>query len=588
MPGETVACGQVVQRSGDYVTCSEGARTCDNGIWGSCVGAYVTTQSLPSLSASGGLKVQTLNPSVACTDDPCDPECNTFVDGPSGLDAGADSGLTIDDSGVSLFGNPVSITTCTGMTVTPNVAPAKDLVVTSMAPSPSSVQYAAALVPSTCYPTQPTFLWSIDRYDIAQISGSGLLNLAVPIAGPITVTAYAGTLSAAVVCNVTVNVVDTSSAPAGYSGATFPTTTGALDRIAVLYPYAGTVFPLGLPAPLIQWANNNSPATTASAVKVTLRYPATGTPIFSWAEVVPELQAAPTPTLAAQPRATIPQAVWNDFQQTVVRNSGTGGGDATFAIQRYVSGSLRGEVATKIHFANGQLKGNIFYNSYGTNLVSNFGYTQGGKPFGAATLEVPVNGTTPTVVVGATDPSLSGAGCRVCHNVAASGSKILSNSYLEFGSSGSGDEATSYLYDPTLASPAAIQGSESQIGTAGSNLFTFAALTPDGKYLFNSAAPASSNSASQLYSTSGNVASTNVPAGLHAATPAFSADGAHVAFNYYSGSAMPLSSATGDGKSLYMMDFAAPSTISNFRKLYTPSGRPSCLRARTASSSRTR
>ncbi len=275
--------------------------------------------------------------------------------------------------------------------MTPNTAPAKDLTVTSMAPSPNSVQYTAALVPPGCYPVMPAFIWSINQYDIAQISSSGLLTLAVPIGGPITVTAYAGTLSSSVVNNVTINVVDTSNAPTGYSNAQFPTTTGAADKIQVLYPYPATVFPLGLPSPLIQWQNNNSPATQADAVKVTLRFPATGaaTPIFSWAEIVPELQTAPTGIAPGQPRATIPQSVWNDFQQTVVRNSGATGGDAVFAIQRTVGGTLYQEVPTTIHFANGQLKGNIFYNSYGTNLVQNFGYTANGQTFGAATLRGP-------------------------------------------------------------------------------------------------------------------------------------------------------------------------------------------------------
>jgi hypothetical protein len=573
-PGEQVDCGDVVQMAGDYVTCSEGKRTCDSsGGWGACVGSYVMTRSLSTqgTQAQHGILPLALNASIACVNNPCDPQCNTFIDDPSGLDAGVDSGLVINDAGVSLFGHPVSITACTGLSVTPNVAPQKDLVITSMTPSPNTVQFSASLVPSTCYPVQPTFLWTIDRYDLAQISSNGLLTMAVPIAGPVTVTAYAGTLSASVVSNVTVNVVDTSSAPSGYSNSQFPTTTGATDNIAVLYPYPGTVFPLGLPAPLVQWQNKNSPATVASAVKVTLRFPATGTPIFSWSEIVPELQAAPTPTLTAQPRATIPQTVWNDFQQSVVRNSGSTGGDAVFAIQRYVSSTLKNEVATTIHFANGQLKGNIFYSSYGTNLVSNFGNTKNGKPFGAATLEVPVNGTAPTVVVGYNDSTLSGAGCRVCHNVAAGGGTILSNSYLINGSSGTGTtETTTFTYNPTLGSPSAIQGSEALVGSYGGNVFTFAALSPDGTYLMNSAAPASANSASKLYSKSGTVITSNIPSGLHAATPAFSPDAAHVAFNYYSGTATPLSNAAGDGKSLYMMDFAPPSTFSNFRKLYTP------------------
>ncbi len=319
-------------------------------------------------------------------------------------------------------------------------------------------------------------------------------------------------------------------------------------------------------------ATMGAPSPAASAVKVTLRFPATGTPIFSWSEIEPELQTAPTPTLPGQPRAAIPQNVWNDFQQTVVRNSGATGGDAVFAIQRYVNGALLAEVPTTIHFANGQLKGNVFYNSYGTNLVQNFGNTVLGKPFGAATLQVPVNGTTPTVVVGYNDPTLSGAGCRVCHNAAASGSTLLSNSYLSAGSSGSGSEATTWTYNPTLATPALIQGSQQLVGTSyGTNTFTYSALSPDGTYLLTSAAPASAGGASALYTSAGSAITSNFPSNLGAATPAFSADAAHVAFNFYSGNANPLSDQNADGVSLAMMDFAAPGSFSNFRVLSTPS-----------------
>ncbi len=339
------------------------------------------------------------------------------------------------------------------------------------------MQFTASLTPPGCYPGTPSYIWDIDKYDIAQMSSTGLFNLVSPIAGPVTVNAFAGNLTASVVSNVTVNVVDTSNAPSGITNTQFPATTGTAEtNVKVLYPYPATVLPLGLPSPLIQWSNNS---VAASAVKVTLRFPTTGTTIFSWSEIVPESQTAPTPSLAAQPRATIPQAVWNAFQQTVVRNSGSTGGDAIFAIQRYKSGTpstLYAEVPTTIHFANGQLKGNIFYNSYGTNLVLNFASTAKGAAFGAATLEVPVNGTSPTVVVGYNDSTNSGAGCRVCHNVAASGAKILSNSYLSNGSTGSGaTEATTFTYNPNLATPALIQASQSLVGSYASNVFTFKA-----------------------------------------------------------------------------------------------------------------
>ena len=564
--GTIASCGKVVQRSGTYVTCSEGTTTCSSGKWGACTSDYTSTQDL-----STGLQLQGLGASQTCANNPCDPYCNTFVNDPSGLDGGPDSGLIFSDSGITLTGVPVPVTACTAIQITPNTAPTKDLVVTSMTPSPNTVQFTATVLPAGCFVGTPTFLWSIDKYDVAQISSNGLLTLAVPYAGPIRVSAYAGSLSASVISNVTVNVVDTSAAPPGYTNAQFPTTTGVADSIQAIYPYPATVFPLGLTAPLIQWQNNNTPATVASAVKVTLRYPTTGAPLFSWSQVVPELQTNPTPTLAGQPRAFVPQAVWSDFEQTVVRNSAAGG-DAIFAIQRYVSGALRAELPTTIHFANGQLKGSIFYNSYGTNLVKNFGYTRGGKTFGAATLQVAANGTVPTVAVGYDDPTLSGAGCRICHVAAANGTKILTNSYLSNGSSGSGNEATSWTYNPNAGSAAAIQASQTLVGTTyGSNTFTYAGLSPDGSYLMNGAAPSSSNAGAKLYTIGGTVIPSNLPAGLHAATPVFSDDATHVAFNFYSGSASPLSAASGDGVSIATMDFAAPGTFSNFRVLYTPS-----------------
>jgi hypothetical protein len=576
--GQTVACGEVVMRSGDYVSCSEGTRTCVNGAWSVCAGSYVTTQSL-TLSTNG-IRVQKLNPSLPCGDagvgNLCDPLCTTFIDDPSGLDAGLDSGLTINEAGITLTGNPIPPAQCKGLAITPNTSPTKDLVITSISssgtPSPSNVQFSASLTPAGCYPGTPTYLWDIDKYDTAQISSTGLLNIVAPIAGPVTVTGFAGSLTASVVSNVTVNVVDATGAPAGVTNAQFPATTGTADSIKVLYPYPATVFPLGLPSPLIQWSNGG---TAATAVKVTLRFPTTGTTLFSWSEIVPESQTAPTPSLPAQPRATIPQAIWNAFQQTVVRNSGSTGGDAIFAIQRYVKGAtsttLYAEVPTTFHFANGQLKGNIFYNSYGTNLVKNFASTAKGAAFGAATLEVAANGTAPTVVVGYNDSTNSGAGCRVCHNVAANGSVILSNSYLSNGSTGSGaTEATTFTYNPNLSTPALIQSSESLVGSYGSNVFTFAGLSPDGTYLMTSAAPQAAGGAG-IYDAKGNLISSNMPSGLRVATPAFADDATHVAFNYYSGNASPLNTlSSADGRSLAMMDFAAPKTFSNFRVLYTP------------------
>ena len=48
--GATAACGHVVTRSGDYVTCSEGHSTCDDGVWSACIGDNIVT---PGVKVNG-------------------------------------------------------------------------------------------------------------------------------------------------------------------------------------------------------------------------------------------------------------------------------------------------------------------------------------------------------------------------------------------------------------------------------------------------------------------------------------------------------------------------------------------------------
>jgi len=46
--GEVIDCGQVERVSGDYVSCSMGRRTCDDGTWGACVGDSIATLHVPA------------------------------------------------------------------------------------------------------------------------------------------------------------------------------------------------------------------------------------------------------------------------------------------------------------------------------------------------------------------------------------------------------------------------------------------------------------------------------------------------------------------------------------------------------------
>jgi hypothetical protein len=99
--GQTVACGHVVNRFTGYVTCSEGMSTCQSGTWSACQGDRVFTKSVGALRlGSGGIHIE--SNTSACTD-PCNPNtCTQITDGPSDLDASAESGFTISEGGITL------------------------------------------------------------------------------------------------------------------------------------------------------------------------------------------------------------------------------------------------------------------------------------------------------------------------------------------------------------------------------------------------------------------------------------------------------------------------------------------------------
>ncbi|HEY1536968.1 MAG TPA: PA14 domain-containing protein, partial [Polyangiaceae bacterium] len=114
---EVVDCGQVKRRSGDYVSCTMGKRTCESGTWGDCVGDRVATLTV----SSSQQQAQGLGTSVACTDNPCDPYCQRFVDDSNGLTI--DAGVFALDAGLVLKPSlPLPPGTgCTGLVMSPAV-----------------------------------------------------------------------------------------------------------------------------------------------------------------------------------------------------------------------------------------------------------------------------------------------------------------------------------------------------------------------------------------------------------------------------------------------------------------------------------
>jgi hypothetical protein len=105
VPGQTFDCGTEVSRSGDYVMCSMGTSTCQNGVWGACRGGNLQAQSI-AVSRIDGRSRHVRNKVVSCpqTIDGgsyfCDPNrCPPVVESAGDVDAG---GFTEGDGTVSL------------------------------------------------------------------------------------------------------------------------------------------------------------------------------------------------------------------------------------------------------------------------------------------------------------------------------------------------------------------------------------------------------------------------------------------------------------------------------------------------------
>lgn len=510
--GQTADCGDVVHRTAYHVSCSKGTLTCTGGVWGACLGEkWGTRHSLAS----------------ACATNPCNPTCSEFSDTGVDIDAGADSGVVSNGpTGVTLQGIVgTQSVPCTGLTSTPATVtvtvtsvPASGSITYTASPTPT---FTAQFTPANCFSGNAPALWTVDNPTISTVSSAGTFTLVDPVPGPVHVIAHAGSFTAAApsTVNVVVSAVDATSAPSGITRASFTAATTTADNLTVLYPYNNTVLPLGQLAPVIQWDNGG---TAATAVMVQLRYPAGTGAQFTWTGIMPESQTAPTPLLPAKPRAFIPQSAWTAFELAAV------GQDADIVIQRIVGTTLRAPNSPiKLHFATDQLKGTVYYQSYGTNLTTNYPgalVTGGGtKNFGAATLAIPAGATTPVLTAGDAN------NCRVCHSVASSGASLVTQSNT------SGDD-DSWGYN-LLSGVKTFMGS----GPTSDGTYSWAALSPDGTYLFSNGGPLSGTGSlakSVLYTAPGGALVSGVsglPA-IQARTPSFSPDAQHVAYQYYGGS----------------------------------------------------
>jgi PA14 domain len=308
--------------------------------------------------------------------------------------------------------------------------------------TPPNPTFTASLVPAGCFSGQVNTAWTLDRYDVATVT-NGAVTMLSAVPGTLNLTAFAGQYTATGQLKVTVATTDTTSAPLN-AVINFAKTVSGTDPMTILYPYNNTVLPIGLAAPMIQWDNGG---TAANAVKVSLSYPATGTPSFSWSEIIPE---------STPPNATPPQSLWKDFE-----NTGKGQ-DVAFSVQRLISNTPAPAVTRTLHFSTAPVRGLIYYTQYNRGGNTNMMVTDPGST-------QPAHSAFTTV-----------AGCPVCHSVSANGNYFATSDQGWSANGGLSQVLAGGVLNPLADFVPAPARNTYTSGGSDWRGFAWAPLTPDG------------------------------------------------------------------------------------------------------------
>jgi hypothetical protein len=314
--------------------------------------------------------------------------------------------------------------------------------------------------------------------------------------------------------------------PATLSALGSPTSNAASANLRLLYPYDATVWPRGLPAPLLMW---EWPGGDADAVQIELE---TTSGSFAWTGTFGR-PAILSQTGGAFIRHPIPQSAWAMATNTAGGPTLDGSPDRLVVRVTLAQDGQGYEPLTQTWtVAPARLSGTIYYNSYGTQLARNFDGAVGGDgTFGGAVLSIRAGDPGPELVAGGDgDDSY----CRVCHSVASEGSRLVVRAGL-------GEDEVTVAYDlaPTGATEFALENDP-----------TYSGLTPDGALALGSdGSLLDLNDGGQARTVTGL---SNVATQL--GTPAFSPDGSRVVFN-------PMESATlgNPRQKLVVMNFDAAS-----------------------------
>jgi hypothetical protein len=341
-------------------------------------------------------------------------------------------------------------------------------------------------------------VWIVDDTRVGSIGPDGVFRANGLVGGLVVVTAKIGTVS--IKTQLTVDFVLQENSAASPADAQKLVAGGSSDAsFQWLYPYDRTVFPLALQPPVLQFGGTCADLTYLKLTAPNFLYE--------------QFAAGTVPT-----RLTIPDTVWKG----ITVGAAATGSLVTAEVSKLCAGQATGPATESWIIANGKMKGVVYYTAYQSTELTD--PTTGTQLTGAVRL-----------VLGSKAEGFIG-GCTVCHSVSANGEVLAS------GREWSGTPSQSWTFDLTTGAkppPAIIQGGDGP-------MFSFPALTPDGKRAFTSSGGAQGGVLGDVVLRGMGKAGVNrfvdtttaqpipftVPTDIiHAQTPTFSPDGKYLAFN---------------------------------------------------------
>ncbi|HEX4403496.1 MAG TPA: hypothetical protein VH560_01630, partial [Polyangia bacterium] len=360
---------------------------------------------------------------------------------------------------------------------------------------PTSVHLILKLADGT---TPPNFNWSVDDTAIGAVGSDGVFTPNGYVGGVATVTATVGTGTVTTMITVNVDITD-DPGTLDPQDKTALTTGGQSDaQFKWLYPYDGTVFPRGLTAPTLQFAGTG---TRASYLTITA-------PHFSYKQIA---------NLNDPLQVTIPPAIWKGVTLTAGPKD-----KVTASVTKLAGDTATGPLTQSWLIASATINGVFYYNTYTGSMLANGG---------GGIMRIPAGQDAQLVV----------QGCTVCHSISANGSVLAAGSQNAPNALGDWNPVTSQTYDLGTTGTATMRTQ-----TTEGRTFSFMGLTPDGSRGLVSGLPPKRNGPflpHGIFSTPGlpsKMVDTKTGADIaapsltslvqYATTPAFSPDGAHVAF----------------------------------------------------------